>query len=450
MNSNFPLFEKQIQEQYGPEEAERLLRAMQLAPQTAIRLNPFKPSSVFGSEEFVPWSRFGKLLQNRPSFTLDPFFHAGAYYVQEASSMFLEFAFESIQTQLRQLKSSIKVLDLCAAPGGKSTHLASLIKPQDLLVSNEILKSRVQVLRDNMLKWGLLNTQVSNLDPSAFGKVPGFFDLLVIDAPCSGEGLFRKEPDAIQEWSPTAVEMCCQRQQRIVEDAFPALREGGFLIYSTCTLNKKEDEGVVDYLCSLGMELIELDVPKEWNLEIPGKGMVRFPFHKTPGEGFFIAVLRKKTESQGLDGRKIAKLNYASRSKTELLKGWLSNFEGLSFTNYGSNFYTFPKEHEAWLEYLVDRKILFQAGLLLGELDKRGELIPAHDLAMLAKKSPEIGSVELNHEQALHYLKRQAFNLESEKGWHLATYNGLPLGWMKLLGNRMNNYYPQQLRILQA
>lgn len=450
MNSNYTLFVQQIHQQYGPKEAELLLGAMQLAPRTAIRINPFKPAPVFSQEEQVAWSKYGRLLGQRPSFTLDPFFHAGAYYVQEASSMFLEFAFQCIEKPLREEGRALKVLDLCAAPGGKSTHLASLISADDLLISNEILKSRVQVLRDNLVKWGLLNTHVTNLEPAAFGKIQGFFDLIVIDAPCSGEGLFRRDPAAMEEWSPEAVDMCSLRQQRIVEDALPALREGGYLIYSTCTLNQKEDEAVVKHLQSMGLESVDLDVPADWNLEIPGKGMVRFPFHRTPGEGFFIAVLQKKESSGQRDGRKIAKLNYVGRAKIAVFADWLSNFESLSFTNYGSNYYAFPKQHEAWLEFLVDRKLLFQAGIQLGELDKRGELIPTHDLAMLAMRAESIQTIELNAEQALAYLQKQVFDAGNQKGWYLATWQGLGLGLMKLLGNRMNNYYPQHLRILHA
>ncbi|HYO23166.1 MAG TPA: Fmu (Sun) domain protein, partial [Flavisolibacter sp.] len=203
---------------------------------TSIRINPAKASMVNGEwsitigsssavqhSQQIPWTQYGFYLAQRPSFTFDPFFHAGCYYVQEASSMFLEQAF----TQLLNLSKPLKVLDLCAAPGGKSTHIQSLLSAESLLVSNEVIKTRSIVLTDNIIRWGCKNVFVTNNDPRAFQKLTGYFDVMVVDAPCSGSGLFRKDEAAIEEWSLNNVTLCSQRQQRILADALPALKEDG-------------------------------------------------------------------------------------------------------------------------------------------------------------------------------------------------------------------------------
>jgi len=206
----------------------------------------------------VPWSQYGFYLDKRPSFTFDPLFHAGCYYVQEASSMFLEQALK----QLTDLSQPLKVLDLCAAPGGKSTHLQSLLSPDSLLVSNEVIKQRSLVLIDNIIRWGCNNVVVTNNDPRAFQKLPGYFDVMVVDAPCSGSGLFRKDEEAIDEWSLNNVALCSQRQQRILADALPALKENGLLVYSTCSYSEEEDEAIMDWLVEeMGMENISLNEP---------------------------------------------------------------------------------------------------------------------------------------------------------------------------------------------
>ncbi len=230
---------------------------------TSVRINPAKicnkqlaisnelcgltnnqSSIINNAAEKLLWSSNGFYLQQRPSFTLDPLFHAGAYYVQEASSMFLEEALK----QTVDLSQSIKVLDLCAAPGGKSTLIQSVINDTSLLVSNEVIKTRVNVLSENITKWGAANVIVTNNDAKDFQRLPDYFDVIVVDAPCSGSGLFRKDPDAIREWSEQNVQLCSQRQQRILADVLPALKDDGVLIYSTCSYSQEEDEAIADWL----------------------------------------------------------------------------------------------------------------------------------------------------------------------------------------------------------
>ena len=203
-----------------------------------------KADIPFEFADKVPWAPDAYYLKSRPSFTMDPLFHAGAYYVQEASGMFVSFALKQIADPHQKLK----VLDLCAAPGGKSTLIQSLISSESLLLSNEVIKTRVPVLTQNMTKWGRANGIVSNNDPSHFKRIPGFFDIILIDAPCSGSGLYRKDPEAASSWSTELVKLCSQRQQRILSDVWDCLKEDGFLIYSTCSYSKEENEDVVDFL----------------------------------------------------------------------------------------------------------------------------------------------------------------------------------------------------------
>src|SRR6185295_2766131 len=239
---------------------------------TSIRVNPLK-MPVASSEwsvgdthdspltTHVPWSQYGYYLSQRPSFTFDPLFHAGCYYVQEASSMFLEQALK----QTVDLSRSLKVLDLAAAPGGKSTHIQSLISKDSLLVSNEVIRSRSNILKDNIIKWGGDNVVVTNNDPKQFGKLENYFDGIVVDAPCSGSGLFRRDEQAIGEWSENNVQLCSQRQQRILADVWPALKKEGVLIYSTCSYSKEEDEEIVGWMKNnLSAINCQLEVDKNW------------------------------------------------------------------------------------------------------------------------------------------------------------------------------------------
>ena len=275
----------------------------------SIRLNPSKAGQRSTNNEQlekVPWSSNGYYLPERPSFTLDPLFHAGAYYVQEASSMFLE----EVLKQTVDLSKPLKVLDLCAAPGGKSTLIQSIISKESLLVSNEVIKTRVNILSENITKWGAANVIVTNNDPADFLRLKNYFDVIVVDAPCSGSGLFRKDPNAITEWSESNVQLCAQRQQRILADIMPSLKDGGVLIYSTCSYSQQEDEAISDWLIeqfkparmtrSDGVESLRFKVDESWGIvetvsEKENAYGYRFYPDKVKGEGFFIAAFKKKS-----------------------------------------------------------------------------------------------------------------------------------------------------------
>jgi 16S rRNA C967 or C1407 C5-methylase (RsmB/RsmF family)/NOL1/NOP2/fmu family ribosome biogenesis protein len=417
---------------------------------TSIRLNPAKPAGLDGSwnTEPVPWCPYGKYLSERPSFTLDPLLHAGAYYVQEASSMFLWHALQ----QLTGNDIKKKVLDLCGAPGGKTSLLASYFS-QGLVVSNEVIKPRVQVLVENSTKWGSDHVIVTNNDPSHFRSLPGYFDVMVVDAPCSGSGLFRKDPEAIEEWSENNVQLCSQRQQRILADVLPALEEDGLLIYSTCSYSKEEDEDIVDWLLGeMDMESLRISIPAEWGIvetesSLHGGYGYRFYPNLVKGEGFFMAAFRKRSEEA--DGR-LKEQHLLLPTKTELqrLAAFVAIPDAYTVFSSGDTFRALRSEWFRDLRILAQYLYIRKAGTAIGSL-KGKDLVPSHELALGTIPLPGIPSIPVDKQEALQYLKRKDLQPATEKGWNLIRYCELPLGWVKVLPNRINNYYPAEWRILK-
>ncbi len=400
----------------------------------------------------VPWSASGYYLSERPSFTADPLFHGGAYYVQEASSMFLE----EVLGQSTDLTQNIKVLDLCAAPGGKSTLLQSLLTEKSLLVSNEVVKARVTVLAENIAKWGAANVIVTNNDPKDFQRLPGVFDVIVIDAPCSGSGLFRKDPNAINEWSEQNVTLCGQRQQRIIADVLPALKDGGLLIYSTCSYSAAEDEDICNWLVENNqLSPVQLQLNTEWNIvetvsaEARAYGYRFYP-DKLKGEGFFIAAFKKLQTGTAIReaGKAKGKSERLTTKEIEVVKPWIKNPGDFFYIKQQEEVIAVPIHLERDLADIQSALYIKKAGVKLGTII-RGELIPAHELAISTIIGSAIPSVEIDKETALQYLRRQEIKtVVNTPGWALLTYRKLPLGWIKALSNRINNYYPKEWRIL--
>ncbi len=422
----------------------------ELPAPTSIRLNPAKPIGQFDKDEPVAWCSEGRYLAERPVFTLDPLFQAGSYYVQEASSMFLS----EILKQTLDLTDELKVLDLCAAPGGKSTLIGSLISKDSLLVANEVIKNRSSILADNLTRWGLLNAFVTNNDPSHFSRLEGYFDVMVVDAPCSGSGLFRKDPKAMNEWSLNNVVMCAQRQKRILADAWDTLKEDGLLIYSTCSYSVEENEDILDWIFDT-FEVESRSIKTSNNSGIvqtqsPTNQAFGYRFYpdKVQGEGFFTAVIQKKEGSnypfRGFKPQRTKDF----KAEKEILSRWLTNAEEVTWTaKNGDYFLLNPKHLDHFL--LLQKQFYFRkAGVRLGQFQGK-DLIPDHELAMSTVLKNEIPSITLNEQQALKYLKKEEIEIDySVKGWQLVTYEKFGLGWIKVMPNRYNNYLPKEWRIL--
>jgi NOL1/NOP2/sun family putative RNA methylase len=421
---------------------------------TSVRINPAKKSNrqlTASNELMVPWSLNGYYLKERPSFTLDPLFHAGAYYVQEASSMFLEQVLE----QTVDVAQPLKVLDLCAAPGGKSTLIQSVISSNSLLVSNEVIKTRVTILSENITKWGADNVIVTNNDAKDFQRLSGFFDVIVVDAPCSGSGLFRKDPEAVSEWSLQNVTLCSQRQQRILADVLPALKDDGILIYSTCSYSEEEDEAIADWLIDeLKVESVRIKLDEGWGIvetqsKVHKACGYRFYPGKVKGEGFFIAAFKKNQHQQETKlSKQKAKAEKLTVSETTAIKSFVKNTNHLFYFKQNEAIIAMPAMLESALAAVQNALYIKKAGVKLG-LVIRDELIPDHELAVSNIINDDVPFIAVDEFTALQYLRKKDISIDTTlKGWVLIKYKELPLGWVKILPNRINNYYPKEWRIL--
>lgn len=450
INSFPPDFLDAINAQLGCQSS-LLLTALQSDTNTSIRVNKSKKNTHFEHTKQVPWCKEGFYLPQRPIFTNDPLFHAGCYYVQEASSMFLAHIFETLQLHTNK----INVLDLCAAPGGKSTLILDNIHEQSLVVSNEVIKTRANILRQNITKWGKANVAITNNDPADFKKIPNFFDVIVVDAPCSGEGMFRKDKNARHEWSLQNVDLCAARQKRILHDVIDALKPGGTIIYTTCTFNEKENIKNVHYFeAELGLETQNIEINLNWGIQQIAKGCFQFFPHLLMGEGFFCAVLQKKnSDEQNKYTPKIKnKYDFVSKPNIEILKNWITP-DGLDFMQINQNIHALPLANLQDISLIMNKLYCIHAGILVGEL-KNNALIPSHDLAISSLLLPQIPKLNLSLVQALDYLKKndnaQDLPLENvPKGWFLNTFDGINLGFSKKIDSRINNYYPKEWRILK-
>jgi 16S rRNA C967 or C1407 C5-methylase (RsmB/RsmF family)/NOL1/NOP2/fmu family ribosome biogenesis protein len=434
---------------------ESFLHVHELGEQiTSLRLNAAKTidshqHSFLKNATPIPWCNNGYYLKARPFFVTDPLWHAGAYYVQEASSMFVQYILEQLMPDTKDRIA----LDLCAAPGGKSTLLASHFK-EGLVVANETIKSRNAILAENITKWGSEHVVVTQNDPSHFKSLPHFFDLMLIDAPCSGSGLFRKDPNAINEWSEDAVQHCSTRQTRIVEESLDALKEGGYLIYSTCSYSYAEDEKIMDTIASIpSMQNIELSPPDEWNIVScysaahHAKGFRFYP-DKVKGEGFFVTVFQKQSVRTGGYFDAEFKWNSITKQDQQILTAHFELPNNLMVINHQNTLLAIPVNFEMAYKALLKNVYVKKMGVDIGTI-KGKDLIPAHALAMCHWDILPFGRIDVDEATALQYLRRADLVLEGNKGWQAICYQNIRLGWAKLLPNRTNNYYPTEWRILK-
>ncbi|MDQ6813439.1 MAG: RNA methyltransferase [Bacteroidota bacterium] len=423
-------------------------------PVTSIRINPLKPTTAIDDlpvQSTVPWCITGRYLSERPSFTLDPVFHGGAYYVQEASSMFLHHVVKAIHNPATP---PTRVLDLCAAPGGKSTLLAAAL-PSSFIVSNEVIKTRVGALSENISKWGSDHVVVTHNDPKDFKRLPGYFDLIVVDAPCSGSGLFRKDAEAINEWSEANVEMCSLRQQRILHDTISSLKENGYLIYSTCSYSIQEDEDICDWIIDqFSLMPVKITIEPSWGIvesisKKHGAAGYRFYPDKVQGEGFFIACF-KQTNSVDQWYSNSKKISVASKQVHSIVSPFLKDASAYQMSDEKEIVIASLKKWEDEIRTVTKNLNVRKSGVALGTIKGR-DFIPHHELALSHLLSADIPFLDLTKVEAIKYLKRQDLSFENEKkGWIICKYGDINLGWMKVLPNRVNNYYPTNWRILKA
>lgn len=445
-------FSQRMQQQLGSEYA-AFEEALQKTAPVSIRLNPLKWKQA-PSLEPVAWASNAFYLPERPLFTLDPLLHAGAYYVQEASSMFLE---QAIRQHLPE-QEAVVALDLCGAPGGKSTHLSSILPAESLLVSNEVIKSRSSILAENTQKWGSGHAVVTQNDPRDFERLPNFFDLLVVDAPCSGEGLFRRDPEAAGEWSEANVKLCSERQRRILADVWESLKPGGILVYSTCTYSPQENEENLAWLAETQQaESLSLQLDPAWQVsesKLEGLSGYRFYPHKTRGEGFFMAVVRKTTEEaysrpgQGKGKKKKSLLTRAPKAIEQAVENWLLEPELWAILQHHEQISALPARWLPELEDIYLQLRVIYAGTPLAD-SKHQQLNPLPSLALSAHiNSQAHSSIQLDLEMSQRFLKKEDILPEAApNGWVLMQYRHVPIGWIKRIQQRANNYWPKEWRI---
>ena len=446
-------FTELMRKQLGAEEAEHLFESLDSVSPVAVRLNPAKcgDEGVWSDGEEIAWSKNGRKLKERPSFTLDTAFHAGAYYVQEAASQFIAHIVAGEELQGK------RVLDMCSAPGGKTTIYSTAVGVDGLVVANEYVRSRANILADNVRKWGMGNVLVTNNAPEHIAQFEGWFDLVAVDAPCSGEGMFRKEEVAREDWSLEAVKMCAARQLSIVREAWQSLKAGGLFIYSTCTFNDEEDEGVlrtfIDEMGDVFEPSQSIEVDDAWGVvrgEVGAFQTFRFFPHKTDSEGLFVAVARKAeaTTQRTPKARKKVMQEVDKVSRKELSR-WLQEAEDYTFAMVADTIYAYRTEQFKAVQALSEGLTAIYSGVAMGQIFK-GKLKPDWALSQyVALNRAAVAVEELDEQRALDYLRKRDIAVgDMVEGMNLVTHNGRALGFAKKVGARCNNLYPNSLKIM--
>lgn len=433
-----------------PDEAEALLKAIaDTEPAVSVRVNTARGIAVPAGAVRVPWCSDAFYCDGRPRFTFDPALHAGAYYVQDASSMFIAHVIRSLVT------GPVRYLDLCAAPGGKTTAAMQVLPQGSLLVANEVMPQRAKTLCDNVMRWGNPSCAVTSAAADRIGRLTHFFDVVAADVPCSGEGMFRKDVTALEQWSPRLVEECAALQRSIIDDAWDALRPGGLLIYSTCTYNRSEDEDNVAHIIEkYGALPVEVPTNDEWNIAGAVCGdapCYRFMPHRTRGEGLFMAVLRKPdTERRREPKMKKAKPSQRPAKMPATVSQWLAQPDDYEIKMSGDSLIAVPAVHAQSLAVVEAIVGVLSMGVELG-VTKGKSLVPSHALALsTALRADAFATVEVDYATAIAYLRGDAVVIDAPRGHVLLTCRGHVLGFANNLGNRANNMYPKPLRILST
>lgn len=440
-------------------------------PEVSVRVNISKGGTVPPvTGNAVPWCREGYYLSERPSFTFDPAMHQGLYYVQDASSMCLYHIISSLSERLGG--RPLRLLDACAAPGGKTLCASDALPAESLTVANEFDFRRAEVLRENVIKWGAASrVVVSRGDTARFSRLNDCFDIVCVDAPCSGEGMMRKDATAREQWSRTLIAECAERQRQILDNVWSSLRPGGFLVYSTCTFNLAENEQLIGNFATdhnatfedTGLSGFPGIVPSQ----LPGVKAARFLPGRIRGEGLFVCILCKPGANEDVipadmpsTTRKPAKSKKGKSAISKnnnainpaIVQNWLATTD-MALETRGDAVTALPVAHASFISLLRQNLDTILAGTDVATIRGR-DLVPTHELAMTTGllRPDTFPRYEVDRPTSLRYLRREAIMLEAStpKGFVLLTYNDNPLGFVKNLGNRANNLYPAPWRILKS
>ncbi len=441
-------FRQQLSATLGSDEAARLIAAIEeTQPAVGVRFNPRKQGELpqwMADATPVEWCPDGYRLATRPNFALTPQWHSGAFYVQEPASMAIQRIVESI------VSGPVRALDLCAAPGGKTTAAMSALPAGSLMVANEYVAQRASILKENLEKWGMPDVIVTNGSTDFLADATSLFDLIIADVPCSGEGMMRKDATARQQWSPGLVTQCATLQRKIISDAIGALRPGGHLIYSTCTFNRDEDESNVEWICKeYDCETLPIEFLSAMRSPLTEEHCYRFAPHTTGSEGLFITLLRKRSGDERASKMKPRKI----KSVDPKLIPWidaaaLGGNEPVLF-DHNSTIHLISKDYMPLLGWLQDHVRIINAGVEVASAKAKGFVVE-HGVALSTiYRRGYFPEVALSHDDAIKYLSRLTEPLpESVKtGFVLMTHANLPLGWIKNIGNRYNNLYPANYRV---
>lgn len=448
-----PHFISALNEILSKEEISEFIESLNLPVVRNVRYNPFKDSPKEIAGDKIEWAKDGVALSCDKVFTTDPLFHAGGYYVQEASSMYIEEIFEKVI--FPKMGRELKVLDLCAAPGGKSTHINSLLDKNSVLVANETIRSRANILKENIIKWGSGNVIVTNSDPEKFSNLSHYFDVIIIDAPCSGEGMFRKSEKAQQQWSKSNVELCVQRQQRIVSDAWNALKQGGIMIYSTCTFNLQENErNIAWFIENLHANPIHCDLNLYNKIvcsDTLGAKGYRFYPHKVQSEGFFVSILQKGEEigkNREIKYKQSKKFPPSAKDNVKILSRFIED-SSAKFIDFNNCSYYCNERVNNTLHEISDCVDVIYFGVEIGEII-HNKLKPSHSLALYHNlKNDSFKRVDVELDVALEFLRKNSIDSTPfQEGYNIVTYKNIPIGFVKKVSNRVNNLYPKESRIL--
>lgn len=441
-------FIKSLEQVLPADECRNLINSLTEPVPTSIRLNPHYNGKILIEHQQIEYSKYGYYLKDRPAYTADPAFHAGAYYPQEANSMWIGAVFRFIRSRFYDEYTGVKVLDLCAAPGGKTTDIAASLAPCDLLVANEVISQRNAILFENVSKWGLGNTVITKADASVFGSKGPLFDVVFADVPCSGEGMFRKDSGAIDEWSLSNVTLCTQRQQRIFWDVWNCLNPGGFMVYSTCTFNRSENEDNILLFCKeTGAALIKFEHSAKSQLYEIEEDIYRCLPHLSKGEGLFFAILQKPKTDASLTPISETATRKKSKHPLKTKSPALPVFNGFQTFVKGDDCFILRDTVDVSQSWLSQLPGLVHPGTPVGAFFN-DKWKPHAAIGLLKNANFGLPVIELNDEDVMLYLKRGFVPLKPEKlGAAIVSWNGHLMGTVNSVKNGLNNLLPMEWRI---